>query len=139
MTLKTRSFLELLMLTLLILLIVLTSSKAIMFAVVEGRSMEPLLQTGDIVLVVNTDVGRLNVGDVVVYEKADGTYIIHRIIGINNANSCFIIKGDNNLMPDGCIASSKIVGKVLSVGTSVVKVPALGYITLLFKALFKTT
>ncbi len=139
MTFKIWNFLGLLVVTFLTLLVILTSSRVIMFAVVEGKSMEPLLQTGDVVIVINAGISKPNVGDVVVYRKADGTYVIHRVIAIDYANSCLIIKGDNNLMPDGCIASSRVVGKVLSVGTSVIKVPGLGYITLLFKALFKVT
>ena len=128
---------ELLTITLIIVLIVLSLTRTIMFAVVEGKSMEPILQTGDLVIVVKKSVKALKVGDVIVYERPSGEFIIHRIVNILKLRSGLIIipKGDNNPVPDGEIPSSWIVGEVLEVNNAIVKFPGLGYVTLSLRAL----
>lgn len=98
-------------------------------AVVEGKSMEPLLWTGDVVIVYKS--GEIKVGDVVIYEGR-GNYVIHRVIEVRN--NCYLIKGDNNPLPDGCIPKELIKGKVLSIGDSVIKIPGVGYLTLLMRS-----
>ncbi|MEM4572576.1 MAG: signal peptidase I [Zestosphaera sp.] len=97
-------------------------------AVVEGKSMEPLLWTGDVVVVYKSS--EIRVGDVVIYESR-GSYIIHRVIEVRS--NCYRIKGDNNPIPDGCIPKELIAGKVLSIGNSVIKIPGVGYLTLLMR------
>lgn len=98
-------------------------------AVVEGKSMEPLLWTGDVVIVYKPN--EISVGDVVIY-KGRGNYVIHRVIEVRD--NCYLIKGDNNPLPDGCIPKELITGKVLSIGNSVIKIPGIGYLTLLMKS-----
>ncbi|MCE4604173.1 MAG: signal peptidase I [Aeropyrum sp.] len=70
------------------------------FAVVEGSSMEPLLHSGDLVILSSS--GDYGPGDIVVYRKGD-RYIIHRIIYEYRGSGgieCYVIKGDNNPIPD---------------------------------------
>ncbi|MEM2204175.1 MAG: signal peptidase I [Sulfolobales archaeon] len=111
-------------------------------AVVSGVSMEPILSTGDLVIIIPVkDPLEISVGDVVVYKSASGRYIIHRVINIINVggNTYFITKGDNNLVPDPSapglpgIPFESIVGKVVSVGGSVIKIPYIGIISLFRK------
>ncbi|GAY26443.1 hypothetical protein ATG_16470 [Desulfurococcaceae archaeon AG1] len=111
-------------------------------AVVSGVSMEPILSTGDLVFIVPVkDPSEISVGDVVVYKSASGRYIIHRVINIINVggNTYFITKGDNNLVPDPSVPGlpgipfENIVGKVVSVGGSVLKIPYIGIISLFRK------
>ncbi|MEM0014994.1 MAG: signal peptidase I [Zestosphaera sp.] len=128
MKLRLSRILDLVLASLLLTLLLLSLSGMFTFAVVEGRSMEPLLWTGDVVVVYkDSDIG---VGDVVIYAGRGG-YVIHRVIEVHP--DCLLIKGDNNPIPDGCIPKERIVGKVLSIGSSVVKVPGIGYLTLIVR------
>lgn len=106
----------------------LTLTGTLTLAVVEGKSMEPLLWTGDVVVVYKSS--EIRVGDVVIYESR-GSYVIHRVIEV--CDNGYLIKGDNNPIYDGCIPKELIVGKVLSIGNSVIKIPGVGYLTLLMR------
>ncbi len=126
--------------TLIVIVIVAILSGTVMLAVVEGISMEPLLQTGDVVVVIKTSPTHIRVGDVIVYHRYGGGFIIHRVIEIKKLGTAsnglvFITKGDNNPYPDPPVLANQVVGKVLSVGDSVIKIPALGIISLWFKSL----
>ena len=121
------------------------------FAVVEGRSMEPLLHSGDLVfLLSDKDPG---VGDIVVYRDNSGRFIIHRVIAVYEVNGleCYVIKGDNNVIPDlgdpaDCIRPvnvegyssygvprDRIVGVVISIDGNPIKIPYVGGLTLALK------
>lgn len=122
------------------------------FAVVEGRSMEPLLHTGDLVFLDKR--AKPDVGSVVVYKDKTGRFIIHRVIGIYEYKNttCYVIKGDNNSIPDYgypdvCgrpyrvgpysaygVPETRIVGVVISIGGETpLKLPYLGGLTILYK------
>ncbi|MEB3773937.1 MAG: signal peptidase I [Desulfurococcales archaeon] len=122
------------------------------FAIVEGRSMEPLLHTGDLVFLDKRS--EPSVGSIVVYTDKSGRYIIHRVIAIYEYKGvkCYIIKGDNNAVPDFgypdvCkkpqrvgpftaygVPEDRIVGTVISVGgVNPVKIPYIGGLTILYK------
>ena len=78
--------------------------------VVDGRSMLPTLQSGDLVFVIKAAPSQIKVGDVIVYRFTGYFYgyylqnalIIHRVIYVyNHGNTlCFVTKGDNNPIPD---------------------------------------
>ena len=72
------------------------------YVIVSGSSMEPTLDSGD--LVVAFERGSYSVGDVVVYrvpaaESGAGTNIVHRIVG-GNPQTGFLVKGDSREGPD---------------------------------------
>ena len=63
------------------------------FAIVNGNSMEPRLERGDLVLVRKR--ASYAVGDVVLYESHTGNLrVLHRIVAVKNGR--FVTKGDNN-------------------------------------------
>jgi signal peptidase I len=63
------------------------------YAVVNGSSMEPHLERGDLVLVRTRD--SYGVGDVVLYEDHEsGARVLHRIVGVRGGR--LVTKGDNN-------------------------------------------
>lgn len=122
------------------------------FAVVEGRSMEPLLHTGDLVFLSKNK--EPEVGSIVVYKDRSGKYIIHRVIGIYEymGKKCYVIKGDNNAIPDYgfpdiCrrphrvgsytaygVPEDRIVGVVIGIGwDNPFKIPYIGGLTILYK------
>ena len=72
------------------------------YVLVSGQSMEPRYHTGDLVLVEKH--ASYHAGELIAYRvpKGDpmaGAQVIHRIIG-GNAQSGFIVQGDNRTAPD---------------------------------------
>ncbi len=130
---------EIILLALVMVLLILNITGNLMFAVVEGKSMEPLLQTGDLVLVSKASPNQIHVGDIVVYRSTYGELIIHRVIKVMRIDGryVYLIKGDNNLVPDGDIPYNMILGKVIGLDGNVFKIPVIGYLTLGFRSIFK--
>lgn len=108
-------------------------------AVVSGTSMEPILSTGDIVLILPVNSpSDIKLGDVIVYKDLRGVYIIHRVINIVaiGERMYFITKGDNNRFPDTIpgypgVPFENIAGRVLSINGYIVKIPYVGILSLL--------
>ena len=126
-----------------LIIIVLIITGVVRIAVVEGISMEPTLHTGDMVFLEKKAPGDIRPGDIVVY-KGRGRYIIHRVIRVFKYNyhgsleTCYVVKGDNNPVPDPgfpqCggrgIPYEAIMGVVVSAKPGVpIKVPYLGGIS----------
>lgn len=86
---------------------------------VVSDSMEPVLHRGDLLFVTKPD--DLKVDNIVIYQRPEVHFtIVHRII--KEVDGGYIIKGDNNPVPDkGIVQKSQILGKVN------VAVPLLGY------------
>ncbi len=117
-------------------------------SVVVSGSMEPSFYRGDIVATENVDTYGIqefnpytdvNVNDVVVYNaKWYSEPVIHRVIDIQqiNGSKYYIIKGDNNEVQDPYpVSPDQIKSKVIKIGNSLLIIPKLGYITLLFRGL----
>jgi signal peptidase len=112
-------------------------------AIIKGRSMLPLLREGDLVFVVRCDPSDIRTGDIVIYRsKFENKLIIHRVIDIRYENNVyyFVTKGDNNFSPDISefdfglgVNQNRIVGKVLSIGNYVVKIPYIGHLALMLR------
>ncbi|MEM1927170.1 MAG: signal peptidase I [Acidilobaceae archaeon] len=126
-------------------------------AVVSGRSMEPTLHTGDVVIYVKKDPAELKEGDVVIFVSNRGL-VIHRVVEKYEVGSriCFIIQGDNNPVPDigdpqlcpplasvpgyersPGIPEEWIVGKVVDVNGYVIKIPYIGIVALAIHNIFR--
>jgi len=109
--------------------------------VVVSESMEPILERGDIILV-DSNVNNIEVGDIIVYY---GTWtetpenIVHRVVKkeIKNKGSvAYITKGDHNPAPDPVIVyPDQIRFKVISKNNIPLKIPKIGYITLMVRNL----
>jgi signal peptidase I len=64
---------------------------------VDGTSMLPTLEGGDLVVIQSTTVNQIHVGDIIVYGapcSAGGESVVHRVVNITVAG--LITKGDNN-------------------------------------------
>lgn len=71
-------------------------------AVVKGRSMFPLLQENDLVIILpsNRDI---SLGDIIVFKNDRNEYVIHRVIAIADCidgSRVYVTKGDNNIHVD---------------------------------------
>lgn len=103
--------------------------------VIASNSMAPKFYKGDIVIIKDSDVKKVEKGDIIRY-KMDGYYVVHRVVMINedeSGNRQFITKGDNNddidLYP---------VKEFQYAGTIKFDIPYLGYPTLILSELLNT-
>jgi len=70
-------------------------------AVVNGRSMYPLLHSGDIVIIL--PFKDIKLGDVIIFKNDADELVIHRVIAIlecDNGSKLYVTKGDNNPLND---------------------------------------
>jgi signal peptidase len=99
------------------------------YVIVAGKSMEPSLHTGDLVVALRAKSYRS--GDVVVFrvppgEAGAGTPVIHRIVG--GSGRGYFVRGDNRRFRDPWRpAASKLEGK------SVLTIPRVGYLLVLLR------
>ncbi|MBI3840576.1 MAG: signal peptidase I [Thaumarchaeota archaeon] len=102
---------------------------------VDGVSMRPTLEEGDLVVISGADPGNVVVGDIIVYDppcSSTGFSVIHRVVGVQGTG--FITRGDNNPstdqaagIADGPITGDCIVGKVVYVVPYVERLASLPY------------
>lgn len=132
-----------LVIVLLLVFILLNLFGLVVLGTVEGPSMEPLFQTGDLVVIVKS--AEINVGDIIIFKKKVGDgFIIHRVIEIRNISNSlyYVTKGDNNALPDYQefevvgVPSHRVIGKVLEINGLPFKIPSIGYISLTMRRLF---
>jgi len=98
-------------------------------ATVSGSSMWPTLKKGDLVAVRGVDGAEdLGVGDIIAFRHKDGL-AVHRIMSIEG--EVITTKGDANLEEDPPIYIEQVIGKIPTVGGSLLKVPLVGYLSLL--------
>lgn len=77
---------------------------------VTGDSMRPFLNPGDIVYLNRYAV--LEKGDIVLFTRPDGSYVLHRIYRIGKDGS-YLMLGDNQLLPEP-VPAERIHAKVTS-------------------------
>ncbi|AFH42367.1 signal peptidase I [Fervidicoccus fontis] len=115
-------------------------------AVVKGTSMLPLLKEGDIVFLIHKSPDQIKVGDIVVYERLGGGYIIHRVVAIENISGVvyYTTKGDNNPIDDSALGQfpsglgityDRIIGVVWSPDNRTFVIPYLGYVTIFIESI----
>ncbi len=76
---------------------------------ITGTSMNPLLyQNRDFVKIVKPDLP-LKLGDIPLYRRADGTFVLHRVVGIKQ-NGEYIMCGDNQFILEFGITDKNIIG-----------------------------
>lgn len=95
---------------------------------VMSHSMYPALNRGDLILVKGTTPEEIEVGTVVVFRHKDGL-AVHRVVQMRG--DTITTKGDANPEADNPITYDDIVGRVPTIGDSLVKIPLIGRISLL--------
>ena len=92
---------------------------------VDGTSMLPTLEGGDLVVIQSVPLSDIHVGDIIVYSglcSTSGLSVVHRVIN-DTSSGGLITKGDNNPEPDqyqdqiatGPITQQCLEGKVVFV------------------------
>ena len=95
---------------------------------VISYSMYPALNRGDLILVKGTTPEEIEVGTVVVFRHKEGL-AVHRVVKIRG--DTITTRGDANPEADDPITFDDIVGRVPTIGDSLVKIPLIGRIALL--------
>jgi len=78
---------------------------------VAGSSMTPFLHNGDTVYLDRSD-GRLKKGDIVLYTRPTGQYVLHRIVK-RNADGSLVMLGDAQTERERLADAGQIHGKVI--------------------------
>jgi hypothetical protein len=81
---------------------------------------------GDIIIVISPK--NLKIGDVLIFNAGQTNPIIHRVINIDESGKV-TTKGDNNF---GLLEAEKKISEEQFVGKAVFKIPAIGWIKLIF-------
>lgn len=77
-------------------------------------SMSPAFDETDWLLAVQTSWDQLKIGDIIIYERKDGEYVVHRIWAISSGGSVILTKGDANSEPDSeYVTKSMYRGRVI--------------------------
>lgn len=81
---------------------------------IRGDCMAPLLNNGDRVMIKNSRI--YLPGDILVYCNNNGDLVSHRMLGYYFWKGAWrlLIKADNAIQPDGGVAASHTLGKVLN-------------------------
>lgn len=76
----------------------------------QGRSMEPLIRGWKDVVTIIPVTEELQIGDIVLFQRKDGSYVVHRLYQINK--DWVQTWGDNCRFPDAPIPANSILGIV---------------------------
>lgn len=80
-----------------------------LFYRVKGDSMMPLIrEKEDVVILVPKEAGRLQVGDVPLYKRETGEYVLHRIIKVKKDS--YWTRGDNRFSIEKGVRDDMVLG-----------------------------
>lgn len=77
----------------------------------RGDSMYPMLRNGEDVVVLSKPKGRLHLFDIPLYRRADGSFVLHRVIDFRRDGS-YVLCGDNQFHKEKGIYDSNIIAVV---------------------------
>lgn len=80
----------------------------------SGSSMSPAIEDGDLVMIEPINDGRINQGDIILYQSRFDTAVIHRVIRVERSSNdrTVITRGDAASQNDLAIPFNKILGRV---------------------------
>lgn len=79
---------------------------------VTGTSMMPLLRPSDAVTLQAVDLETIQRGDILLYRRSDGAYVLHRVVEINTDTMDFC--GDNQVDIEEKVSKSQILAQVIA-------------------------
>lgn len=128
---KKRDILENIMFAILLIITAIMLASIILgispFYYVEGNSMHPTLENGDLIIIYKANFESLKVGDIIVFNSpVYNVRIVHRIKDIKfiDDEMVLITQGDNNRVPDpGYVRKQDYIGKYVGI-----RVPYAGYV-----------
>jgi len=78
---------------------------------ITGTSMLPLLVQGRDTVTLKKNVSPLKKGDLPLYRRKDGAFVLHRVVKVNEDGS-YIMCGDNQFLKEKGITDENIIGVV---------------------------
>ena len=76
---------------------------------ITGTSMNPLLYQNRDYVKIQKPVLPLKIGDIPLYRRKDGAFVLHRVVGIKD-NGEYIMCGDNQFLLEYGITDTNIIG-----------------------------
>lgn len=95
---------------------------------VTSNSMWPVLKRGDLVFIKAVKPDDIEIGSVIVFRHGEGM-AVHRVVEITAWT--ITTRGDANTKPDSPIFYEDVIGRVPTIGNSLVKIPFAGNIAFL--------
>ena len=81
---------------------------------ITGTSMRPLLIAGRDTVTLKKCENKLEKGDLPLYRRQDGTFVLHRVVGFTG-NGDYIMCGDNQFLKEKGITGEQIIGIVTEI------------------------
>ena len=75
-----------------------------------GASMQPLIRMNRDTVVIEPLDGEVRIGDIVLFRRADGAYVVHRVYKVSG--EMVVTLGDNCERPDAPIRKEQVLGRV---------------------------
>ena len=82
--------------------------KGYIFADFKGTSMNPLLKSDRDKVYIEKPATRLNKGDVALYKRSNGSYVLHRVYKV--MPSSYVFWGDNHCLLEYGVEDEAIIG-----------------------------
>ena len=90
------------------------AQQGFLFYTTVGRSMRPFLRSGeDLIRIEKRGEGRMKTGDVVLYRRKSGKYVLHRIVRVRERD--YVLCGDNCWQLEPGIHDEQILGVLRTV------------------------
>ena len=77
----------------------------------RGSSMRPMVKNVRDAIILSAFSGEVSVGDVILYERKSGGFVLHRVVKIGNTYTCI---GDNQFVYEKDIKRDQIIAMVSS-------------------------
>lgn len=81
---------------------------------ITGTSMRPLLIMGRDSVTLEKVTEKLKKGDLPLYRRNDGTFVLHRVVKVNSDNT-YTMCGDNQFLKENGVTDSNIIGIVTKI------------------------
>lgn len=93
--------------------------------IVLSNSMEPTLESGDLIIIERVGFDSINMGDIITFQESSRKWITHRVVEKKQQKEqlAFVTKGDNNNVIDTNLVTDKQF-----IGKKVISIPKVGYV-----------
>lgn len=94
-------------------------------ATITSGSMWPVLKVNDLIFMRGITGSEAQVGQIIIFKNPKG-FTIHRLI--RKQGNTLVTKGDANDVEDAPINPSDVIGRIVYIGQSPLRIPYLGFI-----------
>ena len=93
----------------------------------HGVSMLPMLREGRDSVILSAPAGRLKKYDIPLYRRADGSYVLHRVVAVGEEG--YTLVGDNQFIPEKGVKDEAVIAVLTAYrrGKKLISADSLGY------------